>query len=288
MTVSLEAAPSPLRVPRQSFSRFLFPGRFFGIRGFRPRIRLELESPKYRLKTVENAMELERVLRLRHRVFFEERVRTPRVSGMDFDRYDLYCDHILILDRHTGDCAGTYRLNCSLWNRACYSQCEFSMKNILKLPGTRLELGRACVEPRFRNGQVLGLLWKGIMAYARATGSRYLFGCSSIPTLDVEEIAGAWLFFRRFHLSSPDRRVVPRKKYALKTLNDYDPLDPLFTDRFMNSFRKKLPPLLRFYLNSGARICGEPALDVDFRCADFFTLLDTQSVSNSFQRRFTS
>ena len=37
--------------------------------------------------------------------------------------------------------------------------------------------------------------------------------------------------------------------------------------------RVAVPPLLRGYLRLGAWICGAPALDPDFNCADFFVLL---------------
>jgi len=39
------------------------------------------------------------------------------------------------------------------------------------------------------------------------------------------------------------------------------------------------PRLLRAYLNLGARICGEPALDREFRTIDFLTLLDLEALS---------
>jgi len=47
-----------------------------------------------------------------------------------------------------------------------------------------VELGRACVHRQHRNLVVLGLLWKGIAAYAKERGGRYLIGCSSLTSQD--------------------------------------------------------------------------------------------------------
>jgi len=38
------------------------------------------------------------------------------------------------------------------------------------------------------------------------------------------------------------------------------------------------PRLLLAYLNLGARICGEPALDYEFKTIDFLTFLDPESM----------
>jgi putative hemolysin len=42
--------------------------------------------------------------------------------------------------------------------------------------------------------------------------------------------------------------------------------------------RLKLPKLLRAYLSLGAKICGPPAIDRDFKTIDFLTLIDLETV----------
>jgi putative hemolysin len=44
--------------------------------------------------------------------------------------------------------------------------------------------------------------------------------------------------------------------------------------------------LLRAYLTVGAKICGPPALDRQFKTIDFLTLLDIKSLSVSTRERF--
>ena len=48
----------------------------------------------------------------------------------------------------------------------------------------------------------------------------------------------------------------------------------------------RFPKLLRAYLGVGARICGPPALDRDFKTIDFLTLLDIESMSVTARAHF--
>ena len=48
----------------------------------------------------------------------------------------------------------------------------------------------------------------------------------------------------------------------------------------------RAPKLLRAYLTIGAKICGEPAIDRDFKTIDFLTLLDLQTLHPRVAKRF--
>ncbi len=43
-----------------------------------------------------------------------------------------------------------------------YSENEFDLSAIKKLPGGKLELGRSCVHKEYRQGNMVSLLWAGI------------------------------------------------------------------------------------------------------------------------------
>jgi len=47
-----------------------------------------------------------------------------------------------------------------------------------------------------------------------------------------------------------------------------------------------IPKLLRTYLAIGAKICGPPAIDREFKTIDFLTLLDMQSLHPRIRSRF--
>lgn len=48
----------------------------------------------------------------------------------------------------------------------------------------------------------------------------------------------------------------------------------------------KVPKLLRAYLAVGAKICGPPAIDPEFKTIDFLTLMDLQALHPRVYARF--
>jgi len=48
----------------------------------------------------------------------------------------------------------------------------------------------------------------------------------------------------------------------------------------------QIPKLLRAYLTLGAKICGPPALDRQFKTIDFLTLLDLERLHPLARQRF--
>ena len=49
-----------------------------------------------------------------------------------------------------------------------------------------------------------------------------------------------------------------------------------------------IPKLLRAYLTLGAKICGPPALDRQFKTIDFLTLVDLETLHPLARQRFLS
>ncbi|MFM8314939.1 MAG: hypothetical protein ACKOA8_11700, partial [Deltaproteobacteria bacterium] len=47
-----------------------------------------------------------------------------------------------------------------------------------------------------------------------------------------------------------------------------------------------IPALLQSYLKAGAKVSPTPALDRDFKCVDFFTVLDMESLTQLYERRY--
>ena len=47
-----------------------------------------------------------------------------------------------------------------------------------------------------------------------------------------------------------------------------------------------MPPLLKAYVRLGARACGEPCWDPDFKVADVLMLLDVDELNPAYSRHF--
>lgn len=233
----------------------------------------------YAVRLVQTPVELHAAQALRFEVFnleLGEGLAHSFATGRDADPFDAVCDHLLVEYQPTHDLVGTYRLQTGRMaaaNRGYYSEQEFDFAPFEPVRAELVELGRACVHRAHRNLNVLGLLWKGIADYARERGGRYLCGCSSLTSQDPRDGASVYADICRKHLAPPPFRTRPRPSYecSLAQLAEHPP---------------KVPKLLRAYLSVGARICGPPALDREFKTIDFLTLLDLEQLPGSARSRF--
>jgi putative hemolysin len=137
-----------------------------------------------------------------------------------------------------------------------------------------VELGRACVHRDHRHLGVLGLLWRGIMIYARERKARYLIGCSSLTSQDPSVGATTHAYFAdNGFLAEPQFLTKPTAAFAC-------PLG------ILAATCAPPPKLLRTYLSIGAKICGPPAIDREFGTIDFLTLLDLNALTEPAKAHF--
>lgn len=231
------------------------------------------EGCRYRIRRAATLSDVHAAQALRFQVFnleLNEGLESSYATLRDEDPFDAVCDHLLVEESGTGEVVGTYRLQTgsTAVNRlGFYSAQEFEFGVYAPVVGQVVELGRACVHRGHRNLRVLSLLWKGIAAYAREHGCRYLVGCSSLTTVDPRVGASVYLELGPQHLVEGRFRTYPTPPYTC-------PLDVLAPER------TRIPPLLRAYLSMGARICGAPALDRAFGTIDFLTWMDLDALSD--------
>jgi putative hemolysin len=232
-----------------------------------------------RVRLAESAADVRAAQALRFAVFnleLNEGLEQSFHTLLDADPFDDLCDHLLVEDVATGEIVGTYRLQTG--ERAArglgyYSAQEFDFSPLEPIRGQAVELGRACVAKSHRNLTVLSLLWGGIARYARNCGGRYLVGCSSIHTQDASVGAALYSHLMRRHLVAEAFQVRPLPHIAC-------PLDRIATET------PEVPKLFATYLTFGAKICGAPALDGEFKTVDFLTLMDLETVPRRVAQRY--
>lgn len=250
---------------------------------YRPFFSFNLESGKYKIKTAENIMELYQVFVLRYENFIENKKGIGRYFCIDIDQYDYSCDHIIIQDKENNKIIGTYRVRSTLYTDELYSQSEFNLDVFMQKRGVKLELGRACIDPAYRNGTSIDLLWKGLSRYAEISGTRYICGCSSIKTMCPQRSKAYLEMFKAMGHYSDELRVAPLENFNMRLENVE--LNEFWAEH-RNDQELKIPPLLKSYIKVGAQVFGAPALDRDFKCIDFFTALDIQNLTPLFKRRY--
>jgi putative hemolysin len=238
-------------------------------------IRLEYGPYVARLAT---QAEREAAYRLRFVVFnleMNEGLESAYADGMDRDRYDDVCDHLIVQEKATGAIVGTYRLqmgDVAVRNFGYYSEQEFCFAPYEQMRSQIVELGRACIHREHRSPEVLHLLWRGIARYSLANGGRYMMGCCSLNSQDPE-MGHAVFASLKGCMVEPVLMTVATEKYAMPAAANA-------------CSEERAPKLLRAYLAIGAKICSEPAIDREFKTIDFLTLLDLHTLHPRVAARF--
>jgi len=222
--------------------------------------------------------EMQEAQRIRFKVFAEEMgalLPNPE-TGLDVDRFDNYCEHLLVRDNSDNKVVGTYRILPPEQARKAggyYSETEFDMSRLMHMRERMVEVGRSCVHQDYRDGGTITQLWGGLADYIGKHGHEYLIGCASISMRDGGHYAAS-VFNKiyKLHAAPAEYSVFPHCRLPLESLNQ--------------NLEVTIPPLIKGYLRLGAQIAGEPAWDPDFNCADVFILLPVARMNERYARHF--
>jgi putative hemolysin len=258
--------------------------KFLKKRLIKPFINIYFENKYYQVKMMDDPDEIFQTFNLRFNVFYNEfstkKLKSP-LFPYDLEHHDFYCDHLIVKDKIENKVIACYRLlssnNSGNFSRY-YSESEFHLEEFLGNKDSKLELGRACVHKDYRNGMTISLLWKGLLAYAKASEAKYLFGCSSFTR---KEFPGISHFL---HSLESHHQVI--KDFKIQSKNENVASDILSKVPQINDL-KIVNSLLGMYLLGGAKMSPSLAYDEDMDCMDIFTLLDLKNLPPHFERRFS-
>ena len=243
------------------------------------------------VRLAATAAEVEAAQALRYRVFYEEMSAQPsdetRATRRDADRFDTWCDHLLVIDRRRGEgpagVIGTYRLlrrEAAARAGGFYTQTEFDITPLLAMPGPILELGRSCVDAEYRTRPTMQLLWRGISAYVFQNHIALMFGCASLPGTDPEALALPLSYLYYHHLAPPALRPCAldarRVDMRLMAPGDVDPRAAMAV----------LPPLIKGYLRLGGFIGDGAVIDHPFNTTDVCVIVKTDLVTDKYMQHY--
>jgi putative hemolysin len=249
------------------------------------------------VRLAETEAEVEAAQRLRYQVFYEEMSAVPspamRAARRDFDKYDDFCDHLLVVDRERIDedgqpaVVGCYRMMRDVDAARAggfYTAGEFDIAPMLAgLPkGMRLlELGRSCVLKEYRTKPAcLQLLWRGLMVYVARFSVDLMFGCASLTGTDAKALALPLSYLYHYHLMPAEMRVKARPElYVDMNLIPKDAIDKKEALRAM-------PPLMKGYLRSGCAIGDGAVIDRQFSTVDVFIYVELSKLDARYKSRF--
>ena len=244
-------------------------------------------ASKYRFEVATEASAIVECQRLRYQVFALEMGASLASASeqIDSDSYDPFCRHLTVSDTATGSIVACTRVLSDEdvpQTGGFYTQSEFKLGNLRNLSGKKLEVGRTCVHPEHRNGGAITCLWLGLAEFMLAQNHKHLFGCASVDMSDGGRQAHA--IYRNAlerGLVNLDLGVRPRVPLPEP---DQPSVDAII--KLSDSVREILPPLLKAYLNLGARICGTPCWDRKFNVADMLVLVNRAHIAPRYARRF--
>jgi len=249
------------------------------------------------VRLAETELEVEQAQRLRYQVFYEEKSAIPtpamRESRRDFDKYDDVCDHLLVVDRDAHDeegqplVVGTYRLTRKKdadQVGGFYTASEYDLSAMLAgLPADTkyLELGRSCILKSYRaRPGTMQLLWKGLMAYVARFDIDLMFGCASLPGVNIEEMALPLAYLHHFHPMPGHLRVRARPELFVDM--NRVPKDQIDAREGIRS----LPAMLKGYVRAGCCIGDGAVIDRQFDTTDVFIYFPLSGIDARYKSRF--
>lgn len=251
------------------------------------KVDFKIQTGPYVLQMAQSKEQVLECFKLRYEVFCKEMAGSTKKKGLDYDKYDNFCDHLIIVHEPTNKIIGTYRMNFSETSDIFYTESEFEITNWIAEQNTPfIELGRACIQAEHRRGIVISLLWRGIAEYMKMMGAETLIGCSSVKVADARSAALVFKYFEMKDALHPEI-FNSREKYQMKDLLFWLMVFAQgLTESQIQEAEEKVPSLLKSYMKAGAKVASYPAYDRDFKCIDFVTILKRSEMDQKLVKKF--
>ncbi|MCT4332087.1 GNAT family N-acetyltransferase [Paracoccus sp. YLB-12] len=232
--------------------------------------------------------------RLRYRVFIEELGGTgPLVdhdARLERDEFDPVVDHLCLVDRRRSaeeldHVVGVYRLLPGQRAREFgrfYCDAEYDLTPLRNSGRSVLELGRSCVDPAYRGGSGMFLLWNALADYVLELGIEVLFGVASFHGTDIQTLAPSLSWLHHHHLAPAE--LCPRARPE-----GYQDMNLIPADRLdRREALVAMPALIKAYLRLGGLVGDGAFVDRDFNTTDVFLLMDTKMMSEKHRKFYES
>ncbi|WP_312529388.1 GNAT family N-acyltransferase [Paracoccus sp. (in: a-proteobacteria)] len=228
--------------------------------------------------------------RLRYRVFVEELgadgAMVDHEARLERDEFDPVVDHLVLIDRRRSEAdlehvVGVYRLLPGARAQAFgrfYCDGEYDLTKLRQSGRPLLELGRSCVDPAYRGGSGMFLMWNALAEYVLSNGIELLFGVASFHGTDPQALAQPLSWLNAHHLAPENLR--PEALPA-----GFQSMDLLAAeDMDQRAAMLALPPLLKAYLRIGGTVGHGAYLDHEFNTTDVMLVVDTEAMSAKHRR----
>lgn len=248
----------------------------------------EIQSGTMEVRLAVTQEEVDQAQSLRYQVFYEECKAVPSAETLvvkrDFDSFDDYCDHLLVIDHARGGAiVGTYRFmlrDAALRRGKYFSSSEFDVSKLVAVDGEIMELGRSCVHKDYRNRPTMELLWRGIGGYIEQNQVKILFGCASFWGIDISKYRQAMAYLYHEHLAPEELRT-----RALPEL--YQDMNTIAPENInVKEALRELPPLIKGYLRMGGFVGDGAIIDPQFNTIDVCVIVKSDLMVDRYAQRY--
>ncbi|MBZ8119189.1 GNAT family N-acetyltransferase [Roseovarius sp. LXJ103] len=252
---------------------------------------MTMRGPQFELSLAQGPEDIRAAQALRYRVFIEELGGSgPMVdhdARLEMDRFDPYFDHLILRDLALSEGAnviGVYRvLRCEKAQLLgqFYSEDEYDLAPLRASNRRLLELGRSCVDARYRGGEALLHLWQGLAKYVAEHRIEVLFGVASFHGTDAAALAAPLSLLHHKYLAPEALRPKARPEgYAAIDMIDAETLD-------RRAAMLKLPALIKAYLRVGGCVGDGAFVDHAFNTTDVCLVMDTARLSAGHKEKYS-
>ena len=217
----------------------------------------------YGVSLAEDGAAVRAAQALRQRCFFGS-------DGLDVEEIDDWCQHWLI-----GGAAGpvaTFRtqvFGSGADLGTSYAAARYDLRPMARMAGPMIELGRFCIAPGARDGDVLRLAWAALARLVEESGARCLFGCASFAGTDPARHEAALRLLANRHLGPEELR--PGRASGETVSLRAGPVE-------VRAAMAQLPGLLRSYLGMGGWVSDHAVIDRDLGTLHVFTALPVAAI----------
>lgn len=257
-------------------------------------LRMKTDPSFFEIRLATSDRDLLAAQRLRYRVFIEELGGDGALVDHDLrlerDEFDPVVDHLCLIDnrRSAADLdhvVGVYRLlRGDVADRfgGFYCDAEYDLTPLRTCGRPVLELGRSCVDPGFRGGSGMFLLWNALADYVLDHGIEILFGVASFHGTDATMLSPSLSWLHHHHLAPPELRPC-----ALPS--GFQRMDLIPVDRIdRREALTAMPALIKAYLRLGGMVGEGAFIDRAFNTTDVFLLMDTAAMSDKHRQFYES
>lgn len=221
---------------------------------------------------------IKQVFSLRYKEMICEYDSTKTGNGLDCDEYDEYCDHAVVIDTITDEVIGTYRFilekHIENLNKRFLLEKEFNI-DVLK-DRNLMEVGRAVVSKKHRDGSVILLLWREAINYAIEKEIDIMLGTASFHGIDGEKYNECMQYIINNYKSN-------EKCYAI---NDVYKIKNTSSEIDIAKVRREMPPLIKGYIRIGSSFGNDAFIDRDFCSTDMLVITKIKDIKPQYLKKF--